>query len=305
MLSQPLFTIQLAIHRPPHLLPLAVETVLAQTLRDFELVIICDGAPGETVAQAEKLAETDPRVQVRSFPKGKRRGEEHRAEVLRTARGRYVAHIADDDFWFPDHLAVLARGLGRWDFCHTVHVIVLPTAEGNRFIAQHPDIADAADRASLMAGGRNFIIPTSAGFRLDAYRKLPVGWSPAPEGSASDVYMWRKFLAEPWLRAGTIFWPTTLTLPNALRDGEGMAERRREAERFAAVMRDPALRAALRRRMVAAMALWVPFSRYPGFMRRHPLIGPPMLALKLGLRGYDTLRPFLPGGGKGSVSPQE
>ena len=38
------------VTRPPALLRHAAETVLAQTLANFRLWIICDGAPKETVA---------------------------------------------------------------------------------------------------------------------------------------------------------------------------------------------------------------------------------------------------------------
>lgn len=300
-MAQPLFTVQLAIHRPPHLLPFAVETVLAQTLESFELVIICDGAPTETVEQAKMLAEQDGRIEVRAFPKGARRGEEHRAEVLRTARGRYVAHIADDDFWFPDHLAVLARGLRRFDFCHTIHVMGLPGSPEHNLIARHCDLGVREDWANTAEGKRGFIVPTVAGYRLDAYRKLPVGWSPAPEGSPSDVYMWRKFFSEPWLRARTIRWPTAVSLLTALRNGEAIQERVRESERVAAILRNPAERSALRRRMVVAIARSVPLSRYPGIVRAHPLSGPPLFALKVAAKGYDVVRRQFPGSAGGSL----
>ena len=39
------------------------------------------------------------------FPKGDRHGEAHRHAALAEARGELVAHICDDDLWFPEHLA--------------------------------------------------------------------------------------------------------------------------------------------------------------------------------------------------------
>jgi hypothetical protein len=49
---RPDFTVLLPVHRPPTLLPYATETVLAQSLPNFESFIICDGASEETVACA-------------------------------------------------------------------------------------------------------------------------------------------------------------------------------------------------------------------------------------------------------------
>src|SRR5262249_13068748 len=100
----PLFAILLPIIRPPALLPLAIDSVLAQTITDFELLVVCDGAPPETVTCAEGYARRDPRVKVFPHPKGARRGEAYRHSALATSTARYVAHIGDDDLWMPDHL---------------------------------------------------------------------------------------------------------------------------------------------------------------------------------------------------------
>src|SRR5215212_6860014 len=105
----PLFTVLLPVTRPPLLLPCAIESVLEQAIGDFDLCVICDGAPPETVACAEEYARRDPRVKVLVFPKGERHGEAHRHTALSDSAARYVAHITDDDLWFPDHLAEMEK----------------------------------------------------------------------------------------------------------------------------------------------------------------------------------------------------
>ena len=82
------------------MLPFAIESVLAQSVLEFELFIICDGAPAlYSVACARDFACLDTRVKVFPFPKGQRHGEAHRDTVLGRAAGRYVAQIADDYLW--------------------------------------------------------------------------------------------------------------------------------------------------------------------------------------------------------------
>ncbi len=44
-MTSPLFTVLLPVIRPPALLPYAIESVLAQSERDFVLCVIGDGPP--------------------------------------------------------------------------------------------------------------------------------------------------------------------------------------------------------------------------------------------------------------------
>ena len=186
-----LFSVLLPITRPPVLLPFAIESVLAQSVLDFELFIICDGAPTESVACAQDFARRDTRVRVFPFRKGQRHGEAHRHTVLECAAGRYVAQIADDDLWFPDHLAELEILLSNADFGNLLHVFLHPDG---RVEILPGDIGLPETRQRMLTEKFNLFGPTVAGYRLDAYRRLPEGWAPAPNDVWSDLHMWRKFL---------------------------------------------------------------------------------------------------------------
>src|SRR3954452_21314201 len=104
-MSAPTFTVLLPVHRLPDLVPFGVQSVLTQPRRDFELFIICDGAPPDTAEAAKAFAGSDPRVHAVVQTKGERHGEIWRHLALQEARGRIVCQIADDDLWFPDHLS--------------------------------------------------------------------------------------------------------------------------------------------------------------------------------------------------------
>jgi succinoglycan biosynthesis protein ExoW len=187
----PLFTILLPIVRPPVMLPFAIESVLAQSIPEFELFVICDGAPPETVACARDYARLDARVKVFPFPKGQGHGETHRHTVLGGAAGRNVAQIADDDLWFPDHLAELEILLSKADFGNLLQVFLHPNGRAEILPG---DIGLSETRQRMLNEKFNLFGPTVAGYRLGAYRQLPEGWAPAPTHIWSDLHMWRKFL---------------------------------------------------------------------------------------------------------------
>jgi glycosyltransferase involved in cell wall biosynthesis len=230
------FTVMLPVHRPPVLLPYAIESVLAQRRKDFELIIICDGTPDETVEHARAAAARDPRIQVRAYPKGERFGEAYRHEVLGQARGTLVCQIADDDLWLPNHLDEMAKLLEEFEFGNVPQIEV----EANGIInVPLEDLAQPQIRERMMNERVNFFGPSVAGYRLATYRRLPVGWSPAPAGIWSDLYMWRKFLALPDIVCGTRFGFTNLHFHASNRTDWTLERREAETKAWAKRARDP------------------------------------------------------------------
>lgn len=82
-------------------LPRAVESVLAQTFRDFELIVVDDGSVDDTPGVMAGYA--DPRVRyVRYEPN---QGANHARNVgIREARAPFIAFQDSDDDWFPEKL---------------------------------------------------------------------------------------------------------------------------------------------------------------------------------------------------------
>ena len=98
--------------------------------------------------------------------------------MLGRAAGRYVAQIGDDDLWFPNHLSELEILLSNADFGNLLHVFVHP--DGSVAILPS-DIGLPELRQRMLAEKFNLFGPSVAGYRLEAYRRLPEGWSPAPD----------------------------------------------------------------------------------------------------------------------------
>ncbi len=82
----------------------AVDSVLNQTFRDFEFIIIDDGSSDETADYLADLEKKDPRVVVLRNLENKglvfslNRGISH-------ARGKYIARMDDDDVCYPERFA--------------------------------------------------------------------------------------------------------------------------------------------------------------------------------------------------------
>jgi glycosyltransferase involved in cell wall biosynthesis len=87
----------------------AVNSVLAQTFTDWELIVADDGSEDETAAYLEGLANA-PRVTLLRLPHTGNPGAVRNA-AWRVARGEYIAFLDSDDVWLPQKLALQVASL--------------------------------------------------------------------------------------------------------------------------------------------------------------------------------------------------
>lgn len=92
-----------------HLLPDALRSLAAQTVPDFELVIVDDGSTDNTEEVAEQFR---PRFQDFRYLKKTHTGPaDSRNAGVRTARGTYIAFLDADDLWSPHYVSQIGQVL--------------------------------------------------------------------------------------------------------------------------------------------------------------------------------------------------
>lgn len=101
-----LVTVYLPTYNRATLLREAVMSVLTQTYRDFELIIVDDGSTDETPEVIRALEQQDHRV--RSFRQPQTMGASRARNVaIHAARGRFITGLDDDDLFLPNRLESL------------------------------------------------------------------------------------------------------------------------------------------------------------------------------------------------------
>lgn len=91
------------------MLPYAINSVLRQTMADFELLVIGDGCTDDSEAVVGSIH--DPRLRWINLPSntGHQAGPNNRG--LAEARGEFVAYLGHDDLWLGHHLECMIAGL--------------------------------------------------------------------------------------------------------------------------------------------------------------------------------------------------
>ncbi|WP_186766335.1 glycosyltransferase family 2 protein [Phaeobacter marinintestinus] len=104
----PFFTVFLPTNGRDDVIGTSLDSILNQSFRDFELIVMGDGCTDGTADIVARYAETDPRVRWLSYDKGTAQGYANRNMALAEARGTAIAFAQHDDLMFHDHLQLLA-----------------------------------------------------------------------------------------------------------------------------------------------------------------------------------------------------
>jgi glycosyltransferase involved in cell wall biosynthesis len=97
----PTVSVLIPTRNRPSLLRRALDSVLAQTFVDYEIVVVVDGPDAATEELLRR--ERDPRLRfhVNAAARG---GGAARNEAIRRASGQWIAFLDDDDLWMPTKL---------------------------------------------------------------------------------------------------------------------------------------------------------------------------------------------------------
>ncbi|HWE03324.1 MAG TPA: glycosyltransferase family A protein [Tepidisphaeraceae bacterium] len=107
---------------------LAIESVLKQTFRDFEIVVVNDGSPDDTAVLLQPLVVS---TAIRYIEQSNQGQAAARNRGLQAARGEFVAFLDDDDAWPADKLAWQVAAMRDSADAVLVYGIVELTGSGN------------------------------------------------------------------------------------------------------------------------------------------------------------------------------
>ncbi len=88
-----------------------IDSILAQTYREFELILVDDGSPDHSGEICDRYASQDKRIRV--LHQENQGISDARNHALAVARGQYVTFVDSDDYIAPDMLELLYHNMKK------------------------------------------------------------------------------------------------------------------------------------------------------------------------------------------------
>lgn len=141
----PKISVILPVHNRAHCVAAAIDSVLAQSFVDFELVVVDDGSSDDSAAVVERYA--DPRVRLIGLACNGG-GNAARNAGIRAARARLIAFLDSDDVYLPHKLEVVVAEFARRP---GLDVLV------DSYVVEYPDGRPEQQRCNPVIQGAAFV----------------------------------------------------------------------------------------------------------------------------------------------------
>lgn len=169
-----------------------LDSILSQTWRELEVLIVDDASPDGTLALAQSYAAKDPRVRV--IAQEKNGGvSKARNRGVREARGEWIAFLDSDDLWMPEKLErqmALAAQHPEAGLFFTGSAFI---SEDDHKYGYTLSVPERVNYRRLL--GQNVISCSSVLVRRELMERFPMGNDAIHE----DFAVWLKILREePW-----------------------------------------------------------------------------------------------------------
>ncbi len=138
--KSPTVSVIVPVYKAEKYLGKCVDSILAQTFKDFEVLLVDDGSPDKSGEICDEYARKDPRVRV--FHKENGGVSSARQCGLDNARGEYTIHADPDDWVEPNMLEELYAKAKAEDADMVICDYYMNSSRGQRYVRQQPSALD-------------------------------------------------------------------------------------------------------------------------------------------------------------------
>lgn len=224
-MREPRVSVVTAAYNRANVLRFTIESLLASTFEDWEMLVIGDACTDDTEDVVRRCG--DSRVTFFNLPVKSGDQAAPNNEGVRRARGEFVAFLNQDDLWTRDHLASCLAAIGEDGFVSALTVGIRPDGE-------------ALVRGAYPRSGYHplLFVPASSWLMRRTFFDLVGPWRPARELHLIPSQEW---LYRAWKRGlplRSTGRPTVLAIGSGHRRNSYSERLADEHVRYAALLRD-------------------------------------------------------------------
>ena len=106
----PLFSVIVASYNYANLIGETLDSLLAQTYQDYEIIIVDDGSSDNSLSVIDKYMKQSDKIKLYTHPNHQNKGLIETIKLgIQMSSGEYIAFCESDDLWMPKHLEEQAK----------------------------------------------------------------------------------------------------------------------------------------------------------------------------------------------------
>ena len=188
--TMPLVSIVTPVYNAAQFLPETLASVRAQTMTDWEQILVDDGSTDNSVAIAEAASRGDSRFRLLRTPQNGG-PTVARNMGLAVARGRYIAFLDADDIWMPEKLTRCVKWMTANGYAFIYHDYRHMSQDGLRVgrVVHGPDTLTVATQHTHRGTGCLAVV-------LDSERIPEINFTAVSPYHAEDFCLWTKLIRQ-------------------------------------------------------------------------------------------------------------
>lgn len=204
--NKPLVSIVMPAFRSAATLEMAVQGICGQDYRQWELILLLDGADTSDRMIAEQLANADKRIRLIISPEN--RGVVRMRNLgTRLAKGQWLAFCDADDYWLPTKLSLQLKSANEQQLQVVCSSFWFWLANREQESWRKVNLPRRLNAAAMLK--TNAIPMSTAMYHLHAIGRQY--FSPMPKGLIHEDYdFWLKIMMQPGINAACLSEPTTM-----------------------------------------------------------------------------------------------
>ena len=191
-----LVSVIMPVHNAEKFIEDAIRSVMQQTYRNWELLVVDDASTDSSMVIVDRLASEDSRIKHVSNDAPTGYPATPRNLAVNMARGRFIAFLDSDDMWLPDKLE---RQLPLFDKYAKVAVVFSNYEKVNEYGERAARVVVAPRRVSY----RRLLLGNVIGNVTGIYDTKRVGKVYFPQVRHEDYAMWLSILKRGFVARNT------------------------------------------------------------------------------------------------------